>query len=136
MCSCAPTGRAAKRLGESTGLDAFTIHRLLEVQPNRSFGRDAARPLEGDLVVVDEMSMVDVSLMNRFFARIRRDAALLLVGDVDQLPSVGPGSVLGDLIDSGKVPVTRLTEIYRQAGDSRIIINAHRINRGEFLETR
>jgi exodeoxyribonuclease V alpha subunit len=131
---CAPTGRAARRLGESTGMDAFTIHRLLEVQPNRSFGRDATRPLEGDLVVVDEVSMLDVPLMNALLRAHPPNASLLLVGDVDQLPSVGPGSVLRDLIDSGIVPVARLTEIFRQAGGSRIIANAHQVNRGEFID--
>jgi exodeoxyribonuclease V alpha subunit len=131
---CAPTGRAAKRLGESTGMDAFTIHRLLEVQPSRSFGRDAARPLEGDLVVVDEVSMLDVPLMNALLRAHPPNAGLLLVGDVDQLPSVGPGSVLRDLIESGVVPVARLTEIYRQAGGSRIIASAHKVNRGEFVD--
>src|SRR5688572_137305 len=98
---CAPTGRAAKRLAESTGLDAFTIHRLLEVQPGRGFTRDASRPLEGDLLVVDEMSMVDVPLMNALLRAHPPKANLILVGDVDQLPSVGPGSVLRDIIDSG-----------------------------------
>jgi exodeoxyribonuclease V alpha subunit len=131
---CAPTGRAAKRLGESTGMDAFTIHRLLEVQPGRSFGRDAARPLEGGLVVVDEVSMLDVPLMNALLRAHPPNASLLLVGDVDQLPSVGPGSVLHDLIESGVVPVARLTEIYRQASGSRIIASAHKVNRGQFVD--
>jgi len=128
---CAPTGRAAKRLADSTGMDAFTIHRLLEVQPHRRFGRDASRPLEGDLLVVDEMSMVDVPLMNALLRAHPRNASLLLVGDVDQLPSVGPGSVLSDLIESGIVPVARLTEVFRQAAHSRIVTTAHAINRGE-----
>jgi exodeoxyribonuclease V alpha subunit len=132
---CAPTGRAAKRLSESTGIDAFTIHRLLEVQPNRGFGRDASRPLEGDLLVVDEMSMVDVPLMSALLRAHPPGASLILVGDVDQLPSVGPGSVLRDIIDSGVVPVMRLTEVFRQAADSRIITNAHRVNQGLFPDT-
>ena len=131
---CAPTGRAAKRLSESTGMDAFTIHRLLEVQPNRGFARDASRPLEGDLVVVDELSMVDVPLMSALLRAHPPGANLILVGDVDQLPSVGPGSVLRDLIDSGVVPVVRLTEVFRQAANSQIITNAHRVNRGLSLD--
>ncbi|HET6409875.1 MAG TPA: AAA family ATPase, partial [Chthoniobacteraceae bacterium] len=120
---CAPTGRAAKRLSESTGMDAFTIHRLLEVQPNRGFTRNSSRPLEGDLIVVDEMSMVDVPLMSALLRAHPANANLILVGDVDQLPSVGPGGVLADIIASGVVPVVRLTEVFRQAADSRIIIN-------------
>jgi exodeoxyribonuclease V alpha subunit len=129
---CAPTGRAAKRLSESTGLEARTIHRLLEFDPRSfDFKRNRDNPLEADLVVVDEASMVDVVLMNRLLAAVPDQAALLIVGDVDQLPSVGPGAVLSDMIDSGVVPVVRLTEIFRQAATSRIIVNAHRINRGE-----
>lgn len=131
---CAPTGRAAKRLSESTGLEASTIHRLLEVQPNRGFTRDAARPLECDLLVVDETSMVDVPLMSALLRAHPPGASLLLVGDVDQLPSVGPGSVLRDVIDSGVAPVARLTEVFRQAAGSRIITNAHLINQGSLPE--
>lgn len=131
---CAPTGRAARRLSESTGLPAQTIHRLLEVQPNRGFTRDASRPLEGDLLVVDECSMVDVPLMNSLLRALPAGASVLLVGDADQLPSVGPGSVLRDLIASGIIPVATLTEIYRQAESSQIIRNAHRMNRGEMIE--
>jgi len=129
---CAPTGRAAKRLSESTGIEAKTIHRLLEFDP-KSFGfkRGRDNPLETDLVVIDESSMVDIALMNRLLSAIPDKAALMIVGDVDQLPSVGPGAVLADIIDSGKVPTVRLTEIFRQAATSRIIVNAHRINRGE-----
>ena len=129
---CAPTGRAAKRLSESTGLEAKTIHRLLEFDP-KSFGfkRSKDNPLETDLVVIDESSMVDVTLMNKLLAAIPSSAALMIVGDVDQLPSVGPGSVLADIIDSGAVPTVRLLEIFRQAASSRIIVNAHRINKGE-----
>jgi exodeoxyribonuclease V alpha subunit len=129
---CAPTGRAAKRLSESTGIEAKTIHRLLEFDP-KSFGfkRNKDNQLETDLVVIDESSMVDIALMNKLLAAVPSSAALMIVGDVDQLPSVGPGSVLSDIIDSGKVPTVRLTEIFRQAATSRIIVNAHRINKGE-----
>ena len=128
---CAPTGRAAKRLGETTGLEAKTIHRLLEVAPGKEgFLRNPAHPLDCDLLVVDEVSMVDVTLMNHLMRALPAHAALLLVGDVDQLPSVGPGMVLRDLIDSQTVPVVRLTEVFRQATDSRIITNAHRMNQG------
>ena len=129
---CAPTGRAAKRLSESTGLEAKTIHRLLEFDP-QSFGfkRNRDNPLETDLIVIDEASMVDIVLMNRLLAAVPDKAALMLVGDVDQLPSVGPGAVLGDIIRSGSVPTISLTEIFRQAASSSIIINAHRINHGE-----
>ena len=129
---CAPTGRAAKRLSESTGLEAKTIHRLLEFDP-QSFGfkRNRDNPLETDLIVIDEASMVDIVLMNRLLASVPDKAALMLVGDVDQLPSVGPGAVLGDIIRSGSIPTISLAEIFRQAASSRIIINAHRINHGE-----
>jgi len=129
---CAPTGRAAKRLSESTGLEARTVHRLLEFDPQTfGFKRGRDNPLDTDLLVVDESSMVDIVLANRLLAAIPDHAALIIVGDVDQLPSVGPGAVLGDLIDSGVVPTVRLTEIFRQAAASQIIVNAHRINRGE-----
>jgi len=128
---CAPTGRAAKRLSEATGLEARTIHRLLEVEPGRGgFIRNETHPLRCDLLVVDEMSMVDVLLMQHLLRALPTEAHLLLVGDVDQLPSVGPGMVLRDLIESGLVPVARLTEVFRQAASSRIITNAHRINEG------
>lgn len=128
---CAPTGRAAKRMTEATGLEARTIHRLLEFDPKRlGFKRDADRPLEADLLVMDEVSMVDIVLMNQVLRAVPDRAAVLMVGDADQLPSVGPGAVLADLIASGRVPVLRLTEIFRQAASSRIIVNAHRINRG------
>jgi len=125
---CAPTGRAAKRLSESTGLQAKTIHRLLETDPRTG---ELEHPLECDLVVVDEASMVDVLLMRSLLRAVPDEAALLIVGDVDQLPSVGPGQVLMDTIRSGLVPVVRLTEVFRQAAGSRVITNAHRINRGE-----
>jgi exodeoxyribonuclease V alpha subunit len=128
----APTGRAAKRLSEATGLEAKTIHRLLEVDPGSgSFGRGPENRLDCDLLVVDEASMIDVPLMHALVRAIPERAALLVVGDVDQLPSVGPGQILADLIGSGTVPVVRLTEIFRQAASSRIITTAHRINRGE-----
>jgi exodeoxyribonuclease V alpha subunit len=128
---CAPTGRAAKRLTESTGLDGRTIHRLLEADPsNGGFKRNEENPLSCDLLVVDEASMVDVPLMRALLRALPDQAALLLVGDVDQLPSVGPGQVLADIIASGAVPVIRLTEVFRQAAASRIITNAHRINQG------
>ena len=128
----APTGRAAKRMAEATGREAKTIHRLLEFDPqNFGFKRNREYPLEADLMVIDESSMVDVVLMNKLLAAVPDNAALMLVGDVDQLPSVGPGAVLADCIASGAVPVVRLTEIFRQAAASRIIVNAHRINSGE-----
>ena len=127
---CAPTGRAAKRLNESTGLEAKTIHRLLEAGP-KGFKRDADNPLECDLLVVDETSMVDVSLMSLLLRALPSSSALLLIGDVDQLPSVGPGQVLSDILQSGAIPVARLVEVFRQEGESAIILNAHRVNRGE-----
>jgi exodeoxyribonuclease V alpha subunit len=130
----APTGRAAKRLNESTGLEAKTLHRLLEYQGTGSWGRNRARPLIGDLFVVDECSMIDTPLMAQFLAALPEGARLLLVGDADQLPSVGPGMVLYDLIRSGKAPCVQLTEIFRQAASSRIIQSAHEINRGQTPE--
>ncbi len=132
---CAPTGRAAKRLSETTGREARTIHRLLEARPGSgAFARNESRPLECDLLVVDEVSMVDVPLMSHLLRAMPSAGSLLLVGDVDQLPSVGPGLVLRDLIESGVVPVARLTEVFRQAANSRIITNAHRINQGQLPE--
>jgi exodeoxyribonuclease V alpha subunit len=131
---CAPTGRAAKRLSESTGLEAKTIHRLLEYQTS-GFSRNASNPLDCDLLVADETSMMDVQLMSKLLQALPARAHLILVGDVDQLPSVGPGAVLGDIIRSGAVPVVRLTEIFRQASSSRIIVNAHRINSGAMPES-
>jgi len=129
---CAPTGRAAKRLSESTGLEAKTIHRLLETDPRTGgFRRNEEAPLDCDLLVVDETSMVDVTLMRAVLRALPTRAALLLIGDVDQLPSVGPGQVLSDIIASGAVSVVRLTEIFRQAAESRIVTNAHRINQGQ-----
>jgi exodeoxyribonuclease V alpha subunit len=134
---CAPTGRAAKRLTETTGLEAKTIHRLLEIDPATGrFQRDESNPLECDLLIVDETSMVDVLLMNALLRAIPKDSALILVGDVDQLPSVGPGNALRDLIESGMAPVVRLTEVFRQAAASRIITSAHLIRQGRMPELR
>jgi exodeoxyribonuclease V alpha subunit len=128
---CAPTGRAAKRMTEATGFEAKTIHRLLEVDPKGGgFKRDTDNQLDCDLLVVDETSMVDVMLMQALMRAVPDDSALLIVGDIDQLPSVGPGQVLADIIASGAVPVVRLTEVFRQAAESRIITSAHRINQG------
>jgi exodeoxyribonuclease V alpha subunit len=128
---CAPTGRAAKRMSEATGREAKTIHRLLEIDPaSGGFKRDRDTPLECDLLVVDETSMVDVLLMQSLLRAVPDHAGLLIVGDIDQLPSVGPGQVLADLIASAAVPVVRLTEVFRQAAQSRIIASAHQINRG------
>ncbi len=127
----APTGRAAKRLGEATGREAKTVHRLLEFHPeSRRFQRDAENPLPLDLLVVDEASMLDVTLTRDLLEALPEAARLILVGDVDQLPSIGPGRVLADLIDSGAVEVVRLTEIFRQASESLIIVNAHRVRVG------
>ena len=133
---CAPTGRAAKRLTETTGREAKTIHRLLEFDPALGgFKRDAANPLDLDLLVVDEASMVDVALAYQLLRAVPRRACVVLVGDVDQLPSVGPGAVLADVIASRAVPVVRLTEIFRQAGQSWIVRAAHAIRRGEVPES-
>ena len=130
---CAPTGRAAKRMSEATGRSARTIHRLLEYGGEvEGFKRDEENPIKADTVVVDEMSMVDIFLMRALLRAVKPGARLILVGDADQLPSVGAGNVLRDLIDSGAVPVARLNEIFRQAQQSRIVVNAHRINRGEY----
>lgn len=128
---CAPTGRAAKRLSESSGYEAKTIHRMLEIDPSTmEFKRNEERPLECDLLVADECSMVDVPLANNLLKAVSTHSALIIVGDVDQLPSVGPGAFLSDLIDSGAVPVIRLTEVFRQAATSWIIKAAHQINHG------
>jgi exodeoxyribonuclease V alpha subunit len=128
---CAPTGRAAKRMTEATGFEAKTIHRLLEVDPKSGgFRRGEDNPLDCDVLVVDEVSMVDVLLMQALLRAVPDKAALLIVGDIDQLPSVGPGQVLADIISSGAVRVVRLTEVFRQAAQSRIITSAHRINQG------
>ena len=128
----APTGRAAKRLEESTGAPARTIHRMLETNPETGrFQRHEENPLEADVLIVDEASMIDVPLLDAVLRAMPPNAALVLVGDADQLPSVGPGQVLHDVLASGRVPSIRLTEIHRQAEGSDIIANAHRINRGE-----
>ena len=135
MLLCAPTGRAAKRMSEATGHEAKTIHRLLEVDPQSGgFRKDQDNPLDTDLLVVDEASMIDVPLMHALVKAVPSQAALLIVGDIDQVPSVGPGQVLADLIASGAVPVVRLTEVFRQAAQSRIVTMAHRINKGEMPE--
>jgi exodeoxyribonuclease V alpha subunit len=129
---CAPTGRAAKRLNETTGLEARTLHRLLEFDPGRgSFTRDGSNPLEGDLFLVDEASMLDVNLAWGFVRAIPKGASLVLVGDVDQLPSVGPGRVLAELISSGCLPVARLTRVFRQAARSGIVRAAHAVREGQ-----
>ena len=128
----APTGRAAKRMSEATGLPAKTIHRLLECKPPEGYQRNEENPLEGDVLIVDECSMIDIILMNSLLKALPGNMRLVLVGDIDQLPSVGAGNVLRDIIDSGRFPVIRLTRIFRQAQQSRIITNAHRINKGEF----
>ncbi|MFM2177171.1 MAG: hypothetical protein RL015_1269 [Verrucomicrobiota bacterium] len=127
----APTGRAAKRLNESTGVEARTLHRLLEYQGTGQWGRHRGRPLTGDLFVLDECSMIDTPLMAQFLSALPAEAHLLLVGDADQLPSVGPGMVLHDLILSGRIPCVPLREIFRQAATSQIITSAHEINRGQ-----
>ena len=132
----APTGRAAKRLTETTGQEARTIHRLLEFEPAfGGFKRDHHDPLKLDLLIVDETSMVDVTLMHHLLQAVPDSACVVLVGDVDQLPSVGPGTVLSDLIESNVIPVARLTEIFRQAGHSGIIRGAHAVNHGELPES-
>jgi exodeoxyribonuclease V alpha subunit len=132
---CAPTGRAAKRLTETTGLEAKTIHRLLEIDPATGrFSRNEDMPLECDLVIVDETSMVDVLLMHALLRALPKTSGLIMVGDVDQLPSVGPGNALRDLIESGIVPVVRLTEVFRQAASSKIITSAHLIRQGKMPE--
>ncbi len=126
----APTGRAAKRLAETTGQEARTIHRLLEFKPPQGYQRDEHHPLDGDVLIIDEASMIDIFLMHNLLKAIPDEAVVVLVGDVDQLPPVGAGNVLRDIIDSSTVPVVRLTRIFRQAQDSMIISNAHRINQG------
>jgi exodeoxyribonuclease V alpha subunit len=133
----APTGRAAKRMSEATGLEAETIHRLLEVDPKGGgFRRDIRNPLDCELIVVDEASMVDVLLMHALLKAVPEKSAMLVVGDVDQLPSVGPGQVLADPIASGAIPVVRLSEVFRQAAKSQIIVNAHGINQGVMPDLR
>ena len=136
----APTGRAAKRMTEATGYEAQTIHRLLEVNGNPEeestggFLRNRENPLEADVIIIDEMSMVDLNLMHALLSAVVQGTRLILVGDVDQLPSVGPGSVLKDIISSERFHVVTLTKVFRQAGESDIIMNAHKINAGEPVE--
>lgn len=132
----APTGRAAKRMSEATGMEAKTIHRLLEFKPPEGYQKNEDKPLDGDVLILDECSMVDVILMYNLLKAIPEHMSLILVGDTDQLPSVGAGNVLKDVIDSGRIPVVRLTRIFRQAQGSRIIMNAHRINKGEAIDMR
>jgi len=128
---CAPTGRAAKRLSECTGIEAKTIHRLLEIDPNTGgFKRGAHFPLDCQLLIVDEVSMVDIPLMNSLLKALPKESALFLIGDADQLPSIGPGNILVDIISSHALPIVFLQEVFRQASSSRIILNAHRINKG------
>lgn len=131
----APTGRAAKRMSEATGMEAKTIHRLLEYNPQDGYKRNDDNPLEGDALIVDECSMIDLLLMNNLMKAIPAGMRLVLVGDIDQLPSVGAGNVLRDIIDSNRIPVIRLTRIFRQAQESRIVMSAHAINKGVFPDT-
>ena len=128
----APTGRAAKRLSETTGMEAKTIHRLLEARPSEGYKKNEENKLEGDALIIDESSMIDIVLMYSLLRAVPDDMTVVFVGDADQLPSVGPGNALRDMIDSEAVPVVRLTHIFRQAMGSHIILNAHKINKGEF----
>ncbi|MBD5308898.1 MAG: ATP-dependent RecD-like DNA helicase [Bacteroides sp.] len=128
----APTGRAAKRMTEATGMEAKTLHRLLEYNPMDGYKRNDENPLEGDVLIVDECSMIDILLFYNLMKAIPANMRLILVGDIDQLPSVGAGNVLRDIIDSHQIPVVRLTRIFRQAQTSRIVMNAHAINAGQF----
>jgi exodeoxyribonuclease V alpha subunit len=130
-----PTGRAAKRLAEASGREAKTLHRLLEFKPGEGFGRHEQNPINADMIIVDEASMLDLALANNLLKAIGPDSHLVLVGDVDQLPSVGAGDVLRDLIDSGVTAVVRLQIIFRQAAGSLIISNAHRINQGQMPQS-
>ncbi len=132
----APTGRAAKRMSEATGMEAKTIHRLLEYKPPEGYQKNEEKPLDGDVLILDECSMIDIMLMYNLLKALPDHMTLILVGDIDQLPSVGAGNVLRDIISSGVVPVVRLTQIFRQAQGSRIILNAHRINKGEAIDLR
>ena len=132
----APTGRAAKRMSEGTGMEAKTIHRLLEYKPPEGYQRKEENPLEGDVLILDECSMIDIMLMYNLLKAMPEQMTLIMVGDTDQLPSVGAGNVLKDIISSGRIPVVRLSRIFRQAQGSRIIMNAHRINKGEQIDMR
>lgn len=131
----APTGRAAKRMSEATGMEAKTIHRLLEFNPKDGYKRNDENPLEGDALIVDECSMIDIILMNNLMKAIPSSMRVVFVGDIDQLPSVGAGNVLRDIIESERIPVIRLTRIFRQAQTSRIVMSAHAINQGRFPDT-
>ena len=131
----APTGRAAKRMSEATGMEAKTIHRLLEYNPQDGYKRNDENPLEGDALIVDECSMIDILLMNNLLKAVPVGMRLVFVGDIDQLPSVGAGNVLRDIIDSQRIPVVRLVRIFRQAQKSRIVMNAHAINQGRVPDT-
>ena len=132
----APTGRAAKRMSEAAGMEAKTIHRLLEYKPPEGYQKNEEHPLEGDVLILDECSMIDIMLMYNLLKALPEQMSLILIGDTDQLPSVGAGNVLRDIIDSQRVPVVRLTQIFRQAQGSRIIMNAHRINQGALIDMR
>ena len=133
---CAPTGRSAKRMEAATGVEAMTIHRLLEaeINPERGdhFGKNEKSPLSEDFIIVDEASMIDILLMEALLRAIKPGAQLLIIGDKDQLPAVGAGNVLCDIINSREIPTVSLKEIYRQANESKIIVNAHLINSGEY----
>jgi exodeoxyribonuclease V alpha subunit len=131
---CAPTGKAAKRAADTTGFEAKTIHRLLEIDQKGFFKRSSENPIDADVLVIDELSMVDVSLFNSTLKALSPRTRLILIGDVDQIPSVGAGKVLADILDSGVLPVVRLTQVFRQAASSDIIKNAHRVNSGEVPE--
>lgn len=131
IAACAPTGKAAKRMSEITGLDAKTIHRLLDFNPETGFGYSAMNKLPQDVLIVDEVSMVNIDLMYTLLLAVHEKMKVIFVGDVDQLPAIGPGNVLLDLIKSGSVPVVKLEKIYRQAQESDIIVNSHRVNNGE-----
>ena len=132
----APTGRAAKRMSEATGMEAKTIHRLLEYKPPEGYQRKEENPLEGDVLILDECSMIDIMLIYKLLKALPAHMTLIMVGDTDQLPSVGAGNVLGDIISSERIPVVRLSRIFRQAQGSRIVMNAHRINKGEQIDMR
>jgi len=134
LCA-APTGRAAKRMSEATGLEAKTIHRLLEFKPPQGYQRNEQHPLNGDVLILDECSMIDLLLMHNLLKAVPDTMSIIMVGDTDQLPSVGPGNILTDIIDSKAVPVVRLQQIFRQAQGSRIILNAHRIHQGRPIDT-
>ena len=132
IACCAPTGRAAQRMSESTGMEASTIHRLIEYQPfdNEATHKDASDPLDADIIIIDEFSMVDTKLFAMFLTAIKNGALILIVGDPEQLPSVGPGNLLHDLINSGKIESYSLDTVYRQKDESSILVNAENIKNG------